>query len=111
MLLKVERARDDLEEPPADAALALAVDSAGVLRIWHGGSWVALDDRVRSDGDWIRLKLEERETDCRITVDGRVSPIRPAWAASLSELQFTRTSVDDLIQCESLRQGHLLILR
>lgn len=111
MLLKVERARDDLEEPPADAALALAVDSAGVLRIWHGGSWVALDDRVRSDGDWIRLKLEERETDCRITVDGRVSPIRPVWTTSLSELQFTRTSVDDLIQCESLRQGHLLILR
>ncbi len=111
MLLKVERAHDDLEEPPADAALAIAVDSEGVLRIWDGEAWVVLDDRVRSDGDWMRFKLEEREQTCRITVDGRVSAIRPAWTTALSELQFTRTSVDDLLQYESPKFGLLLLCR
>lgn len=110
MLFKVERTEGDLDAPAPDARLQFAVDANGYLVVWQDGAWVRIDPRARAAGEWVRLRLEEREGRCRITVDGVLSPVRPALDASVREMEFSSTALDDLVQ-QSLKTGIRFLLR
>lgn len=109
MLFKVELPLGELSAPASDALLQLSVDKDGYLLVGQNGAWVRVDERAWNEGDWVRLRLEEREGRCLITVDGSLSPVRPVLASPLTEMEFTATALDDLLQ-QSLNTGlHFLV--